>query len=265
MFILDPINSITSVKFYKKVSSQSGLRTAGYLGYLGLLFALMATIAFKVRLGPAIDSTFAWLQAQVPTLIFANGKVTAPSSSGPTTIVHPTIPELALHIDVNRVEPVTPQTMDELKVKAYLAQSALYLIDPNGRLQVSDFSKSQTDKTLTVDAAFFRQAQSLLARALYPVALVLSFGFFLLWKSFSSVFYSLVAMAVNAVHDAKLEFGALFNIAVYAQTLIIALQTIFLFMKAPLPLSSLISLAATTTYIWLAVKAAGAPAQSPEA
>jgi hypothetical protein len=162
------------------------------------------------------------------------------------------------------VDPVTPQMMEQLNVKGYLAQNALYLLDPQGQMKVSDFSKSKNEKPLRVDAAFFQKAQSLLGKVLYPVTLLLSFAFFVLWKLLSSVFYSLVAMAVNAVHEAELPFGALVNIAVYAQTLIIAIQAIFLFMKAPLPLASLVSLGATTAYIWLAVKA-NAPAAAPEA
>lgn len=265
MFILDPINSITSVQFYKKVSTQSAGRTVAYLGYLGLLFAVLATIAFKVRIGPSIDSTFLWLQTEVPTLVFEGGKVLTPELQAPATLRHPTIPELSIQIDASRVEPVTPQMLEQLNVKGYLSQNALYLMDPQGQMKVSDFSKSKSEKPMRVDANFFRQAQALLGKVLYPVALLLSFAFFLVWKLLASVFYSLVAMAVNAVHEAELPFGSLVNIAVYAQTLIIAIQAIFLFMKAPLPLASLISLGATTAYIWLAIKANAPAAAAPQA
>lgn len=259
MFLLDPINSITSVQFYKKVAAQSGGRTAGYLAYLGLVFAVLATAAFKTRLGPSIDGTFAWLEKSVPVMEFSGGRVR--SEAGPTTLRHPEIPDIALQIDTTRTEPVTIQVMQELKVKGFLASNALYMIDPKGQLTVNDFSKAAAgdSQPLKIDAAFFRKANEVLSRALYPVTFALAFAFFLAWKAFSSLFFSLVAMCVAAIAQVQLPFGSLVAIAVYAQTLIIAIQTIFLFMKAPLPLAPLVSLAATTTYIWLAVKATGAP------
>lgn len=262
MFLLDPVNSITSVQFYKKVASQPSGRTAGYLAYVSVLFAIMATVAFKVRLGPSIDQTFVWLANSVPPLEFSAGKVT--STAGPVLLRHPELPELAVQIDTSRVEPVTVALMQELKVKGFLSANALYMLDPQGSLKVNDFSKATSDKPFKVDPAFFQQANRLLSRALYPVTFALAFAFFLAWKLFSSLFFSVVALVIAMIAQAKLSYGALFSIAVYAQTLIIAVQSIFLFMKAPLPLAPLISLGATTTYLWLAIKAT-APAQPAEA
>ncbi len=262
MFILDPINSVTSVQFYKKVAGQSGGRTLGYLAYVAVVFSVLATIAFKVRVGPTIDGTFAWLEKSVPALEFANGKMTTTAPA--VTLTHPSIPEFSLHIDTTRVEPVTPKLMEEMKVKAYLSQNAMYLIDPQGNLKVSDFSKAKNDQSMKIDAKVFKQANSLISKIVLPIAFLLSLTFFLLWKGLCTLFFSVVALALAAAIQSTLTYGSLMSIAVYAQTLIISIQAVFLFMKAPIPLGWLISLLSTSLYIWLAVKAnAGeAPAEA---
>lgn len=266
--ILDPVNSITSIGFYKKVAGQSLLRTFGYLCYLSVLFAVVGTFALKVKVGPVVDSTFRWLEAEVPTLTFAGGKV---SSSQPElkTLKHPEVPQVAFAIDVGRTEPVTPQEMEQAKVLGWLTGTALYMTQSPGRVEVYDFSKSPTlEKPVVIDAGFFRQANQIVHRVMIPLSLVISFVIFLAWKGLASLFYSLLALLINAVLGAGLAFGSLFTIAVYAQTLVVALQALSLFSARGLPGMSVIALAATGAYIWLGIKKIiepSAPAAAPPA
>lgn len=257
--ILDPVNSVASVDFYQKISRQSPLRSFGYVCYLALLFSVVSTVALKVKLGPVIEDTFTWLERSVPTLTIADGKVTS-SNPLPTRLEHPKLTGVSVMIDTNRVEPVTPEQMEQDKVLAYLSSNAFYLKQQNGKLEVYPLGKSTAgQKPFTIDSAFFRNAGVILGRVLYPVALVVTFMIVLGWKGAASVAYSLMALMINAMANGGLNYVPLLNIAIYAQTLATAVLALSLFLPFAIPGLSLISLFLTGVYIWLAVKRHSSP------
>jgi len=257
MLLLDPVNSITSVSFYKKVANQKASRTALYLVYLGVLFSLAITVAAKMRLGPALEETFAWLEQSMPTLTYANGKITS-ALTAPLTLRHPRYAEIAMTIDTTRIDPVTPQMMDDQKVIGYLTTDKLYFMEQPGRIQIYDLAKAANglDKPVSVDAAFYRRVEDTLSRALYPFVLVFTFLAFLIWKSAAALFYSLPALIANSSLNAALPYSTLYTIALYAQTLLTVLQIMLAFKPIDIPYFPILGFAATTIYIWLAVKAA---------
>jgi hypothetical protein len=259
--LLDPVNAITSVNFYKKVAAQGPGRTALYLVYLSAVFAVAATLAVKVRVGPEIDKTFVWLAQSMPTLTLAGGRITS-SSPEPVTLRHPTVSEIAVTIDTSRTEPVTPETLESAKVAAVLTSSTLYLRGSQpGRMETYDLSKANAPKPVVIDASFYQTAGKTLTRVLYPLTLIISFFLVVFWKTAASVIYSLMALMINAVAQGNQPYGSLFNIAAYAQTLVVVLQAILLFMPAGVPGFSVISAAVTGVYIWLALKRINQPAQ----
>ncbi len=264
MFVLDPINSITSVNFYRKVAQQSARRTVLYLVYVALLFSVAAATAIKLRVGPALDETFHWLETSVPTLQFSNGKLTSDAPM-PVTLRHPDYSDLAVTIDTSRVEPVTPEMLEKDRLAAYVTSNAVYLQQGQGEVRVIDLSKSATNRPVKIDASFFESSRQVLDRALYPVSFALVFLFFLVWKALASLFYSLVAMTINNSAQTRLSYRQLLGIAVYAQTLIVLLQGIFLFMPVGMPAPALVSLILTSVYIWLAVKRTQTPDAPPPA
>ena len=252
--ILDPVNSVASLDFYKKVAGQSFWRSLLYLCHLGGLFAVLCTFAIKLKVGPIIDETFNWLARSVPTMTYANGRVTS-SSPGPLKLQHPRMPEIAVMIDTTRTDAVTPQQLEEAKVMAFLSASAFYLRHQSGKVEVYDLSKTPSGtRPLTIDPAFFRTANTLMSRVLYPLALVITFGVFLIWKLLSSLIYSVVALLINAIGAGGLAYSELFNIAVYAQTLVVFLQILALFLPFTIPALPLLSILITSVYLWLAVK-----------
>jgi hypothetical protein len=253
MILLDPVNSITSIKFYKKISTQGLGRSAAYLAYIALVFSVVATFALKLKLGPFIDETFVWLERSVPTMTFENGKLSSPLTA-PLTIRHPEDDDIAVTIDTTRTDPVTVEMMDQQKVMAYVTQNAFYMMRSPDRLETYDLSKTATPKPVTIDADFYRAAGAVVQRVLYPVALVVIFLIFLVWKALSSLFYSLLALAIDAISGAGLHYKSLLNISLYAQTLLIVLQMIFLFLPIALPAPILVAPLVTGVYIWLAVK-----------
>lgn len=263
--ILDPINSITSVAFYRKVAKQSAGRSLVYLGYLALLFAVAATWAVKVRVMPVVAETFDWLEKTMPPLTFSGGKLSTPLQA-PLTVRHPKMASVGVIIDSNRTEPVTPQMLEQNNVVGYLTGNALYVIRSPGQLEVYDFSKTAAaggSKPTVIDGEFYRNAAKLCGTIIYPSAAAASFLFFLAWKLLSSLIYSMVAMMINASTEAKLAYAPLFNISVYAQTLITVIQAMLLFIPGQVPMFSLAALIITGVYLWLAIKTNGPTAALP--
>jgi hypothetical protein len=254
--ILDPINSITSIEFYKRVAKQNIGRSVSYLFYLALLFSIAATIALKVNGGPVIDETFRWLETSMPVITAFNGRLSTPAGK-PVTVRHPSIAEISITVDTARLEPLTFDMLEKDKLLAYVTGNALYVRKSPGKMETYDLSKAAAkpgDKPVVIDAAFYRKAGVVVSRILYPSSLVLAFLVFLPWKTFSTGLYSLMALLVNSMTGAKLEYKALFSIALYAQTLVIILQAIFLFLPVPLPAANIVSTLLTGVYIWLAVQ-----------
>jgi hypothetical protein len=254
---LDPINAITSIEFYKKVAKQSLGRTAAYIALLSLLFTLALTVALKVKVGPAIDDTFVWLEKTMPRLTFANGKLSADPEAA-VTLRHPKIEEVALIIDTARTEAVSAADLEKAKVSAYITGTAMYVAPGPGEVRVHEFGSAPNtpgQQPVVIDSKFYKELARITRLVLYPSLMIVVFLFFISWTLMSTAFYSLVGVGANTVANGGLEYKSLFNIALYAQTLITALQAIFLFMPVGLPLAPLVSLILTTTYIWLAVKA----------
>lgn len=262
--ILDPINSITSVSFYRKVAAQSLGRTVGYLFYLAALFTLATLLAVKTRIMPGVAGVFDWLGKNVPVLTFAGGKLTS-AAPGPTVLRHPDAQEVGVVIDTERTEPVTPAMLEENKAIAYVTSNAFYIKRETGRIEVQDFSKAAPPQPVVVDADFWKTAGGMMPYFLYPAAVLFTFPLFIFWKVFATALYLIMALLINALAQAGLEPKPLLNITVYAQTFLVVLEMILLLIPAPVPmaLQTLAAFVITGTYIGLAVRASGPPAPPP--
>lgn len=252
--LLDPINSITSIVFYRKVAKQTPARSLLYLTYLAFLFTALALSAVKYKLMPVLLETFDWLAKSAPPITFSKGQMSIPNPE-PVTLRHPKDSAVAFTIDAARTEPLTPEIMEKERVLAYLTRSTFYILERPGELRVYDFSKAPPQpKPIIVDAEFYQSAAQLAGPFVYALTLLVAFFGFLAWKGLSSLSFAVLGMLLNSLANAKLEFGSLFNIAVYAQTLVIVLQTMSLFMPQMLLFLSWVSVFLTGTYIWLAIK-----------
>lgn len=253
--LLDPINSVTSVVFYRKVAKQSPARSLLYLTYLAFIFTALSLIAVKLKLMPVLAETFDWLAKTAPPITFSAGQMSTPGTE-PVTLRHPKHSEVAVTIDAQRSDPVTPEMMENERVLAYLTRKTFYVLERPGELRVYDFSKAPpSPKPVVIDVEFYQSAAKVAGPFVYAFTLLLSFFGFLAWKGLSSLSFAVLGLLLNALADAKLEFGSLFNIAVYSQTLVIILQTMSLFMPQMLLFLSWVSVMLTGIYIWLAIKA----------
>lgn len=261
--IQDLLGSIASTQAYRRFAAEKTSRTVLYLFFISLLFTIGGSIAMQMRIGPVVDQTFSWLAAEVPTLTFSAGKVTS-SELAPKRLVHPQAPEVAVMIDTTRVEPVTLQLMQESKVLAYLTNNAL-TIDQQGKLETYDLSKAALERPMVVDAKFFREAAGALKKVVYPLAILTVFVFAAAWTAFAGLMYALVAMLLQSVGGGSLAFGALYQLAIHAQTAALLARIVMSFLPFVVPLSGLLTIVITSVYLWLAVKANAAAAAETSA
>lgn len=259
--LLDPIRSIVDFSFYRTVREKSFAATVGYLCYLGLLFAFAVALAMYIHVRPVIAEAVEWASTQIPTMTLAGGKLSS-ALPEPTVIRHPKVPEAAFVIDTNRAVPVSAAEMAEKKVIGYLSQNAIYVLTRN-RMETYPLDKAPNPKPITIDANFYRTLGQNLNRMLYPVAFVIAWLFFLVWKHIAALFYSLPALVINAVQSAGLEFPALYKSAVYAQTPVVVLQMAAMFYSRPVPFFNVVSFIVVTGYLWKAVRLQKAEGGAP--
>lgn len=252
--IFDPINSITSIVFYKKVAKQSVLRTVLYLNFAVFLYALTATLAVKITLMPEIHSFFSWLEKAAPPITFSAGKISTPGQES-VTLRYPKAPEMAITIDAMRTEPVTIQNMEEGKVMAYLTGGAFYVMERPGEIKMYDLSKGTNSKPVVIDEKFYQSAGQFLGWILYPAVLIGSYLFMLFSGAATSLVFSTMALVINAVINAGLGYGPLLKMTVHAQTLPLFLLALCLFLPQGLSLVFTAFPMITAAYLWLAVKA----------
>lgn len=251
MFILDPVNAITSIQFYRKVAAQPRKRSVGYLAYMAVLFTAAFTVFTALRIVPPFQDLMGWMAQHVPPMTFADGKV-ASGADVPTTVRHPDFPDMGLMIDTTRTDAVTPQMMDENKVRVYITGNAMYLMNKPGRVEVNDLSRTK-GPAVEIGPQFYHEFASIFPIVIYAVALTLSFFGFLVWKAFATLFYWTMALTMNSGMDTGLSNEALAGIALYAQTLGTVIGIILLLTPPSLPLGAHIMIGVITTSSYMAL------------
>ena len=197
----------------------------------------------------------------MPAITFAAGKVTSTAAVA-TRVEHPRFKEVAVMIDTGRTDPVTPAQMKEAKTLAYLAGNAFYL-ERDNRIEVFDLSKSSSERSVTVDAQSYGEMERAFNWIFYPVVLFLFFFLFCVSLSFFGLIYALAGMLVAALSGAELSFGALFRLALHAQSAAVLLRAADTLSPVRIPLAASVSLILSMTYLTLAIRAAGRPQTDP--
>ena len=256
--ITDIGRSVGDFSFYKEVPKKTVWATVAYLTLLGGFFSLAVTLAVHQNVRPRILMAAEWAAATMPTLTLAEGKLSS-TAPGPMDIRHPDVPQAGLMVDTQRTEAVTPAEMSQKKLIAYLTADSVYVLTAD-RLEAYPLAQTKGKEQLVIDGAFYRQMAGILIKVLYPISFFTSWLTFLIWKHVAAGIYTLVGLLVNAVVDGGHEPGALYRMAVYAQTPVIVLQTAALFLPKPIPLFPVLALLVVTAYLWQAIRHAEPPA-----
>jgi hypothetical protein len=251
--ITDPLKSVVDFTFYRDVPKKSFGQVTGYIAYLGLIYSCVVVVALFVHFRPRINQAVDWASNSFPELTLENGELSS-GANGRTLIRHPEADALAVMIDTDRSEAVTPAEMREQKLISYITRDTIYVIDNNNTMKVYDLSKAQNEKPVKIDDAFFKSLGLIMSAVLYPVSFVTAFLIFMIWKHLAALVYSLMALLINAAMGAGQEPPDLYKIAAYAQTPVIVLQMVGLVLLKPIPLFRVLAFLVVGAYLWQAIR-----------
>lgn len=249
----DLLGSAASTAAYRRFAAEKGSRTFFYLLFLSFLFTLAGSVALKLRVAPAIDETFLWLEQSTPKLTFSGGKVSSELAE-PVRLTHPRLPEIALMIDTSRTTPVTLADMRDVKVQAFLSGNAMYIDRQTGALETFDLSKAGLDKPTTVDPEFFREASRAFKIIVYPAAVMAVFAFFAAVTAVVGLVNAVLGLIFNSLMGGQLGFGALYKIGIHSQTASTLLRILLAFMPFGVPLVGFLLAIVTAVYTYLGVR-----------
>lgn len=262
--IPDFLDSLIRPAAYRRFVGEKNARTASYVAFLSLIFVAAIGVSVKLRLAPLFTETFSWLETSMPAINFAGGVVAA-DPPGPTRLEHPRAKDIAIMIDTNRKDPVTAAQMAEAKVLAYLTSGTLYLDRGEGKLESLDLSKSAAERPVKVDSNTYKDMERAFNWVFYPSILLFFFLAFALSLATAGLAYALVGMVMASVAHGSLTFPQLFRAAVHAQTVGTVLYAVDALSPVAIPFLPFVSMAATLTVLYLGVRAAVAPAETPVA
>jgi len=250
----DLLDALIRPAAYRRFAGEASARCAGYIAFLSIVFVGALCVTLKLRLAPVIDDTFGWFETSMPSLRIAEGKITS-SAPGPVRLEHPQFKDVAIMVDTSRKEPVTAQMMAEQKIKGYLTSNALYL-EHDDKVEVFDLSKSGGERPMVLDAQSYRDMHRAFNVVFYPMMLLMMFLLFAATLACFGLAYALVGMLVSSLSEAALGFGALFRIAVHAQTAAALLRALDTLLPSGIPYLAALSPVVSVVYVWLGVRAA---------
>ena len=255
----DLLDAVVRPAAYRRFAGENNARTAAYVAFLSLIFVGALGIAVKLRLAPLFTETFAWLETSMPPLQFSSGGVTS-AAPAPVRLEHPRLKDVAVMIDTARKEPVTAAQMADAKVMAYLAGNALYVERGQGQIETIVLTKSSTERSVTVDAATYKEMERAFDWVFYPALMLFFFLIFAVSIAFCGLVYGLLGMVLASLAGGSLTFASLFRIAVHAQTVGCLLYSLDTLLPATLPFFQPVSVALSLAFLWLGVRAAVKPA-----
>jgi hypothetical protein len=257
MLLIDPINSVTSLQFYRKAARHGLVRSLLYLFYLSVIVALVSGYVVWRRTLPLLRDEFSWLGKALPTLTLDKGRLSG-DIKAPIVLVEPHH-FFSVVVDPSRVKPVTAEDLESKHAQVYVSQDSLTILKQPGVVQSFDLGQMRRDAPLRIDARFWNTAGKAAARMTLLLILLVFPVVFFLWKLLTTAFYSVMALALNSMLEARLSYRELFNVALYAQTFFIALRLLFLFFPRPMPQPLFIALVSTSAYIGLAIRTISTP------
>jgi len=278
MHPLDAVKSLVDFNFYRTVPRRSYGEASLYLAMLSLIFATAMIFALMFQVVPQIRTTLNWARDSFPTMTLTEGTLTS-DAKGPVVVRHPELKHVSIVVDTNRVEPVTVEELQENGALAILTRNKVYIaklrpiLESRSKESVPGFAIDGVethildtyakDESLILDSDFYDNISRKLPLVLYPVAFIFTFGFFFIWKHGAAVVYSLMGLLINGFQTGRLEFPALYRIAVFVQTPVVILQIAALFIPEPIRLFGLITLIVVGVYLWKAIAIVNADLPEP--
>ena len=265
-FLLSPVLSLFSPRFYQKVLKSSLAKGLFYLVYLSLLGALAFLLIILLKWMPTVDNFVAWLASEMPAITFENGGLST-SVSQPHTITHPKFGKIII-LNTTK-EKLEPSEIREAFV--YVTKHLIYVSNPlQKETRIFDISEARQQKNVppgphVLTGDLLKKAYDKIKPVFFGVLFGFTFLFIFLWKFVAAILYSLVAVLLNLFRDEGFPYEKLLNVSIFsmsAVTLLQFLNAIVTSIHAPVPLW--VALVLTTCYLGLSILVVSPPEKSPE-
>lgn len=252
-FLLAPLWSLFSPKFYRQLTEKPVASGFLYLAYLSLLLSVYGLLIFRIQFLPLADDLVIWAKENLPEMVLTRQGIQMKLSE-PRLLTHPKWGAL-IYLDPARD---FPEPADIEKAYLVVTRTQVGYRDPStGQLRIQDLlpktaAKGWRDATLTGNTV------GLIWRKLAPwlsaIIFVSSFVGVYLWKLTAALGYSLAGLLLNRFRSVRLGYASILKLSLFAITPVTLLQTLaWQFPDWPIPLNFLTSFVVTTLYLALAI------------
>jgi hypothetical protein len=201
--------SFTDFESYRVIAFQRTGKTIKYLFLLFTLIFIIGGIKFSYDFNANLGDTTASIKDKTPEFSLANGELTV---QGQQPMIFTGDNEVALIID-------TTGKTDETELDKY-SEGAFIAKD---RVVTKQNLQTRTIKFADLANVSFDKQKLIsylpLFKWVLPIIGVVAYIFGITWVVITTIFLALIGLIVNSSVKAKLEFGNIWNIGVYAFTL----------------------------------------------
>ena len=253
-FLLAPLRSLYSLKFYRRLQARPSGQGFFYLAYLSFFAALLSIHVLQSQFLPAASNFIGWLGKNLPEMTLTSQGMRMKIDK-PLLLSHPEWgPVLYLEPTKDIPEPADLQ-------KAFLVLTRTKVGfgggPGGGKYQIQDLvsKKNQASAAeLPINEETIQRGWSRVVPVLKPILFVLFFAGIYLWKMMAGFFYSLIGLLFNLFRIEKLSYSAVLNTTFFALTPVTFLQMLAVEIpKWPLPANLLTALTVTTIYLGYAI------------
>ena len=252
-FLLAPLLSVCSLKFYRRIGARSIALGFLYVSYLGLLFTLWSFALFRQHTLPLIDDFAGWVSKSLPKITFTQEGMQMESNQ-PVLLTHPRFGPLLYFNPANE----SPSSEDLAKALIVFTRKKVIFHNPStGELRMQSLvptvrRKDWKDMIVTGErvSKFWRKVRPFLGLAFFLIVFLGSYA----WKFLAGLFYSLIGLLMNLLRKERLRYAHLLNLSFFALTPASLLQILaWQFPGLRLPVNFFVALPITCIYIGFAI------------
>jgi hypothetical protein len=256
--LLAPLYALFSKSFYRQVIRWRLTQGFLYLCYLSALATLVMSFWFVRRALPQVNEFVQWAKAEMPPLTWTPEGLTMNAQS-PYTMVHSEWGSLVT-FDMTKVD-ISPDAMAD--VVLFVTSKKLFVKQGVNQVRAYDLTRNAPPRAgQAAPFAFNITPESLQGffDSLKPwfilLWILIFFAFFFAWKLLAALFYSWLGLLINFLRRPKLNYGAIFNVSVFALTAATVIQGLQAFIpflnRIPFGIGG--SVLVTGIYLFLAIK-----------
>lgn len=219
MFFISPIKTLYSIKFYLQTLKEPLWKAFCFVLYLFVLGAIFLSFYTPLKLKQPITSVVEQTINYIPNIKVNNGIITA--NDNKRLVISPKeLQGAKIIIDTGSAEPAYPTQMQKENILLYINKDTVYGYDPSrGRFEAIVMQKD-LDLEISKDGLTINKQQIDKQQIVKFITYLLTITFILVlafYLAIFSVIALILALIINAVTKANLDFKKLLTLALYLQ------------------------------------------------